>query len=75
MITTPHLVDYLINNDLETQIASRDYSAIFEAMIDNHPDPDGEDISLEQLKEAVELAREDPYIRDFALPKFESKSE
>ncbi|MFD4554444.1 hypothetical protein ACFWP5_08950 [Streptomyces sp. NPDC058469] len=68
MITTPHLTDWLVNNDLEVQLANRDYNAIFEYMIDGHPDPDGENISDEQLKEAVELALDDSYVQTFAVP-------
>ncbi|MFF7525952.1 hypothetical protein [Streptomyces pseudovenezuelae] len=63
MIRTEHLADYLINNDFELELERRDYLAIFERFIDDHPDPDGELISDEQLKEAMELALEDPVIQ------------
>lgn len=67
MITTKALVEYLLDNEIEAALIRRDYMAIFESMIGH--EPDYEEITLPQLRLAVELALNDPYMRDFVALK------
>ncbi|MGW1809257.1 hypothetical protein [Streptomyces sp. NPDC002078] len=63
MIRTEDLAEFLATNNFLFELEHRDYYAIFERFIDDHPDPDGEEISMEELKSAVALARKDPAIQ------------
>lgn len=57
-MSTEHLADYLINNDFEMQIQSREYSVISERL-----SSDGIVVSARQIVEAVRIAANDPYIQ------------
>ncbi|WP_369221550.1 hypothetical protein AB5J52_06855 [Streptomyces sp. R39] len=63
MIRTEDLAEFLVTNNFLFELEHRDYYAIFERFIDDHPDPDGDLISMKQLKSAVALARKDPAIQ------------
>jgi hypothetical protein len=63
VIRTEDLAEFLVTHNFLFELEHRDYYAIFERFIDDHPDPDGEHITMKQLKAAVALARRDPAIQ------------
>ena len=58
-MTTEELADYIINADMEMQIIQGDRLAILELLASSGLPP----VSDHEVREAIELARRDPYIK------------
>ena len=61
-MTIEELTDYIINHDLELQIISGDRQAILDRLALDEVWP----VSDYEVGEAIELARQDPYIQRIA---------
>jgi hypothetical protein len=61
-MTTEELADYIINADMEIQIIQGDRLAILDLLAFDGLPP----VSDYQVWEAIELARQDPYIKSVA---------
>lgn len=62
------LADYLINHDFEFQILRADYEGILDYLNDEDNDLvlEAGTYSIEDVKQAVAIAQEDPYVQSFA---------